>query len=48
MLERQKIISVNSTATQIKLVETWKSINDDKYPFKLVKQIENLDGTQEP
>ena len=35
MLNKFKLLSVNQLAAEIKLIEVWKSINDDKCPLEL-------------
>ena len=40
MLENQKIVSVNQTAAQIKLLEMWKAKNMADYPLNIKFQTE--------
>ena len=35
MLNKFKLLSVNQLAAEIKLIEVWKSIHDDKCPLEL-------------
>ena len=44
MLVKNKILSVNQVAAQIKLTKVWKSINNEKYPINMKKK---WDGAQE-
>ena len=39
MLNKFKLLSVNQLAAQIKLNETWKSVNIEKYPVILNKHF---------
>ena len=46
MLEKVDLPSVNQLAATIKLTETWKAMNLDNYPIKLLKNGDN-DSTRE-
>ena len=39
-----KLLSVNQLAGEIKLTESWKSINIEKYPIELIKNERSNDG----
>ena len=43
MLEKHNFPSINQLSAEVKLTETWKAMNIEKYPTKMVpgKQIEN-------
>ena len=43
MLEKYILPSVNQLGAEIKLTETWKSINVDDWPIKLNSYNSNLD-----
>ena len=45
MLENQKMMSVNQTATQIKLMEMWNAKNTEEYPLKMEFQTPAGEGT---
>ena len=45
MLENQKMMSVNQTAAQIKLLEMWKAKNTEDYPLKIQFQTTAREGT---
>ena len=45
LLEKIKMMSVNQTQSQIKLVEMWKSKNIDNYPIKPVIVTVTESGT---
>ena len=45
MLENQKMMSVNQTAAQIKLLEMWKAKNTEDYPLKIEFQTTAREGT---
>ena len=44
MLVKFKLLSVNQLAGQIKLTESWKSFNIEKYPIQLIKNERSNDG----
>ena len=46
MLERQKMLSVNQTATQIKLTEAWKARHIEEYLLKFTFQVTKEGGRE--
>ena len=42
LLLKHKLPSVNQLNAEIKLIEAWKSINNNNYPFKMESNIQNL------
>ena len=46
MLERQKMLSVNQTAAQIKLTEVWKARHTEEYPLKFAFQVTKEGGRE--